>query len=145
LALLTFLPTDSDTTIVPKGTHKGSGLLWAKKYLRFEGDTVAAIGDNDQDLDMFRAANLAFAPANSSKSVREFAAAGRCKLMRQPYQRGLLEAVTQLLHSDGQLCDKCDVQLQQAHGFGLLLERLMEVAEQARFRKLSSILSWQSL
>jgi hydroxymethylpyrimidine pyrophosphatase-like HAD family hydrolase len=145
LALLTFLPTDADTTIVPKGTHKGSGLLWAKKYLRFEGDTVAAIGDNDQDLDMFRAANLAFAPANSSKSVREFAAAGGCKLMRQPYQRGLLEAVTHLLHSDGQLCDKCDVQLQQAHGFGSLLERLMEVAEQARFRKLSSILSWQSL
>jgi haloacid dehalogenase-like hydrolase len=113
--------------------------------LRFEDEPAAAIGDNDQDLDMFRAADLAFAPANSSKSVREFAAAGKCKLMRQPYQRGLLEAVAQLLHSDGQLCGKCDVHLQQAQGCGALFQRLMEVAEQSRFRKLSSILNWRSL
>lgn len=145
LALLTFLPTEADTTIVPKGINKGSGLLWAKKYLRFEDEPIAAIGDNDQDLDMFRAADLAFAPANSSKSVREFAATGRCKLMRQPYQRGLLEAVAQLLHSDGQLCGKCNVHLQQAQGCGALFQRLMEVAEQSRFRKLSSILNWRSL
>ena len=31
---LTFLTTDADTTIVPKGIDKGSGLLWAKKYLK---------------------------------------------------------------------------------------------------------------
>ncbi|MGC2526867.1 MAG: HAD hydrolase family protein [Candidatus Acidiferrum sp.] len=144
-ALLTFLPTDADTTIVPKGINKGSGLLWAKRYLRFEDEPVAAIGDNDQDLDMFRAADVAFAPANSSKAVRELAAAGKCKLMRQPYQRGLLEAVAQLLHSDGQLCGKCDVHLQQAQGCGALFQRLMEVAERSRFRKLSSILNWRSL
>jgi hydroxymethylpyrimidine pyrophosphatase-like HAD family hydrolase len=142
---LTFLPTDADTTILPKGISKGSGLLWAKKYLRLEGEPVAAIGDNDQDLDMFRVADLAFAPANSSKSVREFAAKGKCKLTRQPCQRGMLEAVKRLIHADGQLCDKCNVQLVQAHGCGALFQRLMEVAESSKVRKFSSILNWGSL
>jgi hydroxymethylpyrimidine pyrophosphatase-like HAD family hydrolase len=142
---LKVLPTYADTTILPKGVSKGSGLLWAKKYLRFEREPVAAIGDNDQDLDMFRAADRAFAPSNSSKAVRDFAAMGKCKLMRQPYQRGLLEAVTQVIHADGQLCDKCDVQLKQADGCGALFQRLMEVAESSRLRKVFSILNWGSL
>jgi hydroxymethylpyrimidine pyrophosphatase-like HAD family hydrolase len=145
LALLTFLPTHADTTIVPKDIGKGSGLLWAKKYLRFEGEPVAAIGDNDQDLDMFRAADLAFAPANSSKAVREFAATGKCKLMRRSFQKGLLDAVAQVIHPDGERCDKCDVQLKQADGCGALFQRLMEVAERPRFRKFLSILNWRNL
>jgi hydroxymethylpyrimidine pyrophosphatase-like HAD family hydrolase len=145
LQRLTFLPTYADTTIVPKGIDKGSGLLWAKKYLRLKSEPVAAIGDNDQDLNMFRAADLAFAPANSSKSVREFAATGKCKLMRQPYQRGLLDAVMQVIHGNGQLCDQCDVRLVQAHGCGALFQRLMEVAESSKVRKFSSILNWGSL
>ncbi len=145
LALLTFLPTEADTTIVPKGIKKGSGLLWARAYLGFEGEPVAAVGDNDQDLDMFRAADLAFAPANASKSVREFAAAGKCKIMRRPRQRGLLEAVRQLIHPDGQLCGKCNIQLAQAHGCGALFQRLMEVAEGSTLRKFSSILRWGNL
>ncbi len=142
---LRFLTTEADTTIVPNGVGKGSGLLWAKKYLCSEGEPVAAIGDNDQDLEMLSAADLAFAPANSSPSVREFAAAGKCKLMRQPFQRGLLEAVTQLLHSDGHLCSKCDVRLAIAPGCGALFQRLMEVAERSTARKLLSILNWGSL
>jgi hydroxymethylpyrimidine pyrophosphatase-like HAD family hydrolase len=142
---LKVLPTYADTTILPKGVSKGSGLLWAKKYLRFEREPVAAIGDNDQDLDMFRAADRAFAPSNSSKAVRDFAAMGKCKLIRQPYQRGLLDAVTQVIHADGQLCDKCDVQLKQADGCGALFQRLMEVAESSRLRKVFSILNWGSL
>jgi len=141
LQRLTILSTSADTTILPKGINKGSGLLWAKKYLRFEREPVAAIGDNDQDLDMFRAADRAFAPSNSSKSVREFAAMGKCKLMRQSYQRGLLEAVNQVIHTDGQLCDKCDVQLKQADGCGALFQRLMEVAESSKLRRFSSILN----
>jgi hydroxymethylpyrimidine pyrophosphatase-like HAD family hydrolase len=145
LALLTFLPTEADTTIVPRGLNKGSGLLWGKKHLGFEGEPVAAVGDNDQDLDMLRAADLSFAPANSSKSVHEFAAAGKCKLMRQPRQRGLLEAVSQLVHPDGQLCGSCNIQLEQAHGCGALFQRLMEVAERSTLRKFSSILNWGNL
>lgn len=142
LALLTLLPTEADTTIVPRKTNKGSGLLWAKKYLGFEADPVAAVGDNDQDLDMFRVADLAFAPANSSISVREFAAAGKCRLMRRSRQRGLLEAVNRLIHPNGQLCGKCNTSLEQAHGCGALLQRLMEVAERSTIRKFSSILNW---
>jgi hydroxymethylpyrimidine pyrophosphatase-like HAD family hydrolase len=145
LKRLSFLLTDADTTILPKGISKGSGLLWAKKYLRLGGEPVAAIGDNDQDLGMFRAADLAFAPANSSQSVRKFAAMGKCKLMRQPYQRGLLEATMQLIHAGGRLCDKCDVQLKQANGCGALFQRLMEVSESSRLRRFSSILNWRSV
>jgi hydroxymethylpyrimidine pyrophosphatase-like HAD family hydrolase len=145
LERLTFLPTYADTTILPKDISKGSGLLWAKKYLRLEDEPVAAVGDNDQDVDMFRASDIAFAPANSSRSVREFAATGKCKLMRQPYQRGLLEAVTQVLHPEGQPCDKCSVRLKQAPGCGALFQRLMEVAESSTLQKFSSILNWRNL
>jgi hypothetical protein len=139
------VPTYADTTILPNNIGKGSGLLWAKKYLRLEGEPVVAIGDNDQDLDMFRVSDLAFAPANSSESVLEFAAAAKCKLMRQPNQKGLLEAVMQVLHADGRLCDKCDVQLVQADGCGALFQRLMEVAERPKFHKFLSTLNWRSL
>lgn len=142
---LMFLPTYADTTIVPKGIGKGSGLLWVKKYLRLGSEPVVAVGDNDQDLDMLRVADLAFAPANSSKSLREFAAAGKCKLTRQPFQRGLLEAVMQVIHADGQPCEKCDVQLVQADGCGALFQALMEVAERPKFVKFSSILSRRRL
>jgi haloacid dehalogenase-like hydrolase len=145
LDCLRFLPTEADTTILPKGISKGSGLLWAKKYLRFEGEPTTAIGDNDQDLDMFRVADLAFAPSNSSQSVHEFAATGKCKLMRQPRQRGLLEAVMQLIHAGGRLCDKCDVQLKQADGCGALFQRLMAVSESSRLRRFSSILNWKNV
>jgi hydroxymethylpyrimidine pyrophosphatase-like HAD family hydrolase len=142
---LTFVPTYADTTILPNNIGKGSGLLWAKKYLRLEGEPVVAIGDNDQDLDMFRVSDLAFAPANSSESVLEFAAAAKCKLMRQPNQKGLLEAVMQVLHADGRLCDKCDVQLVQADGCGALFQTLMEVAERPKFHKFLATLNWRSL
>ncbi|MGC2465206.1 MAG: HAD hydrolase family protein [Candidatus Acidiferrum sp.] len=142
---LTFLPTCADTTIVPKGIGKGSGLLWVKNYLRFEGGPIAAIGDNDQDLDMFRTADLAFAPANSSKSVREFAAAGKCKLTKHRFQKGLLEAAMQVIHADGRRCEKCDVQLTEADGCGAVFQRLMEIAESSRLRKLSSILNRERL
>jgi hydroxymethylpyrimidine pyrophosphatase-like HAD family hydrolase len=142
---LRFLPTHADTTILPNGINKGSGLSWTKKHLRFERESVAAIGDNDQDLDMFRAADRAFAPSNSSKSVREFAAMGKCKLMHQPYQRGLLEAVTHVIHADGQLCDKCDIRLKQAGGCGALFQRLLRVAENSKLRRFFSILNWRGL
>ena len=94
---------------------------------------------------MFRAADRAFAPSNSSKSVREFAAMGKCKLMHQPYQRGLLEAVTHVIHADGQLCDKCDIRLKQAGGCGALFQRLLRVAENSKLRRFFSILNWRGL
>jgi hydroxymethylpyrimidine pyrophosphatase-like HAD family hydrolase len=142
---LTLLTTDADTTILPGGISKGSGLLWARKYLGLEGEPVAAIGDNDQDLDMFRAAELAFAPANASKSVREFAAMGKCKLTRRPHQRGLLEAVRQVVHPDGQLCDKCRIHLKQADGCGALFQTLMQVAESSKVRRFFSLMNWRNL
>jgi hypothetical protein len=65
--------------------------------------------------------------------------------MRQPNQKGLLEAVMQAIHADGQHCPKCDVRLKQADGCGSLFQKLMEVAERPKFRKFSSILNWGSL
>jgi hypothetical protein len=134
-----FLPTSADATIVPKGIDKGSGLVWTKKYLNCESEPVAAVGDNDQDLDMLRGADLAFAPANCSQSVRALAASRGCKLTRQSFQKGLLEAVMQVIHAGDQQCDKCDVQLLQAEGCGALFQSLMEIAERPTFLRFSSI------
>jgi hydroxymethylpyrimidine pyrophosphatase-like HAD family hydrolase len=138
---LMFLPTYADTTILPKGIGKRHGLLWTKEYLRSEGEPIAAVGDNDQDLEMLRAADLAFAPANCSKSVRQLAAEGGCELTRQPFQKGLLEAVMKVIHADGRLCEKCDVHLVEADGCGAMFQALMGIAELPKFLKFSSILN----
>jgi hypothetical protein len=50
-----------------------------------------------------------------------------------------------VIHADGQLCDKCDVQLKQADGCGALFQRFMEVAESSKLRKFFSIMNWGSL
>jgi hydroxymethylpyrimidine pyrophosphatase-like HAD family hydrolase len=142
---LTFISTYADTTILPKGIGKGPGLTWAKQYLGLEGEQSFAIGDNDQDLEMLRAAEIAYAPANCSKTIRELAAQGHCNMTRRSFQRGLLEAVRHVVHTDGRSCDKCQIRLSRAEGCGALVQNLMDIAEKPRALQFLTALNWRGL
>jgi len=59
---------------------------------------TAAMGDSDADLEMLRSANIAYAPMNCSAAVRGLTSVSRkSHLMRSRNQRGLLEAVVDLI------------------------------------------------
>jgi hydroxymethylpyrimidine pyrophosphatase-like HAD family hydrolase len=142
---LTYIPTDVDTTIVPKGIGKGPSLLWVKSYLELKNEPVAAVGDNDQDLEMLRTAEVAYAPANSSEIIRKLATIGQCKLTRQKSQKGLLEAARHVIHPDGRSCDKCSIQLSRAEGCGALIQTLTDFAERSGVLQFLSVLNWRGL
>ncbi len=142
---LTFIPTSVDTTVLPKGAGKGPALKQVKQYLGITNGPVVAVGDNDQDVEMLRAATIAYAPANASQSVRDLAAAGHCKLTRHPAQKGLLDAVKEVIHSDGRACEKCDPPLIRATGFGGLIQTLLEISERSRSHQLLSLFNRRRL
>jgi hydroxymethylpyrimidine pyrophosphatase-like HAD family hydrolase len=142
---LTFIPTDVDTTVLAKGGGKGPALQIVKKRLGISTERVAAVGDNDQDVEMLRIAELAYAPANASKSVRDLAAAGHCILTKRPEQRGLLEAARKVIHQDGRKCEKCDVELVRAKGFGEVMQTLLEVCERTKLEQLMALLDSERL
>jgi hydroxymethylpyrimidine pyrophosphatase-like HAD family hydrolase len=93
---LTFVQSRADTYIVQKGAGKGPALASVKAYLGGSGEPVVAIGDSAQDVDMLRAAEVAYAPANASREVRELARRGECRLTSRPLQAGLLQAAMEL-------------------------------------------------
>ena len=98
---LTIVQSQADTYIVAKGAGKGPAIASVKAYLGRASDPVAAIGDSAQDVSMLRAAEMAFAPANASREVRELVARGECRRMGLPLQAGLLEAAMSLCLAAG--------------------------------------------
>lgn len=59
--------------VLPAGATKGSALLWLMERLGRDRDTVAAIGDFDNDVSMIQAAGLGAAPADAQPCAREAA------------------------------------------------------------------------
>src|SRR5262249_13341753 len=100
---LTTIRRRNDTYLVQTGISKGSALVAVKKYLGCTSEPAVAMGGSDQDLEALETAELGYAPANCSKAVRELARRGRCRVMRQPFQRGLLAAVRDVLSRDSLL------------------------------------------
>lgn len=94
-----------DTTVVPKDVDKGSGLLALRNSVSGRDAETVAVGDSNADLQMFRVATRSFAPANIG-CAREARLLG-CKVLRHSHQRGLLEAVMQIIHPDGIRCERC--------------------------------------
>ncbi len=74
---LTFIQSQADTYIVQRGAGKGAALASVQAYLGCSGEPVAAMGDSRQDMEMLRTAEIAFAPANASREVRELVGARR--------------------------------------------------------------------
>ncbi|MGA2736234.1 MAG: HAD hydrolase family protein [Bryobacteraceae bacterium] len=98
---LTFVQSRADTYIVQKGSGKGQALASVHAYLGYSGEAVAAIGDSAPDVEMLRTAEIAYAPANASREVRELIARGECRKTSRPLQAGLLQAAMELCLAAG--------------------------------------------
>ena len=94
---LTVIARAEDTYIVQKGISKGSALRAVKEYLGCPHEPAAAMGDSEQDRDALELAEWSYAPANCAPAVRELAGRGRCRVMRRPWQQGLLAAARDML------------------------------------------------
>jgi len=118
-----------------------------KAYLGCSGEPAAAIGDSAPDVDMLRAAEFAFAPANASREVRELIARGECRRTSRPLQAGLLEAVMELClaagHSpeDATPYEEADEELEPAS----LLDELLQAADRHPVERIFSALRWRGL
>ncbi len=65
---ISFLPTDGGyLEVLKKGVDKGTALLKLADYLGIQRENVYAVGDGYNDVEMLRAANLAFVPANGDE------------------------------------------------------------------------------
>jgi hydroxymethylpyrimidine pyrophosphatase-like HAD family hydrolase len=99
---LTFHHTMIDTTIVAKEADKGTGLVALRDWVLADDAETIAVGDTEHDLAMFRTASRSFAPSNIN--CRPQARLLGCRIARYPYQRGLLEIVGKIIHSDKARC-----------------------------------------
>jgi hypothetical protein len=89
---------------VAKEVNKGTGLVALRDWVLGEAAETIAIGDQEPDLMMFRAATQSFAPANIG-CAREARLVG-CQIAGQSYQRGLLEIARTLTKLDARSCER---------------------------------------
>ena len=142
---LTFIAKPETTYVIGKGRGKGTGLLAVKRYLHCTEDPVVAMGDSDQDLEALEAADIAYAPSNCSAMVRELAGREKCRVMRHPFQRGLLAAARDLLR-DGAFSDNRDLlEPDGPSNPGDLLAALLRAADRPRHLQVLALLNRRGL
>jgi hypothetical protein len=109
-----------------------------KAYLGRASGPVAAIGDSATDVEMLRAADIAYAPANASREVRDLVARGECRLASRPLQAGLLEAAMELCRGVGPIPGDDDQPLS-------LLDDLLQVPDRHPVKRALSAMLWWRL
>jgi hydroxymethylpyrimidine pyrophosphatase-like HAD family hydrolase len=115
--------TGLDTAITAKEADKGKGLRALLSLASFTGADVAAVGDSEPDLSMFRVAGRSFAPGNVS--CRKEAELLGCRIAKSAYQPGLLEIARRIIHPDGYVCKQCrDVESSWRRDKGLFVSLL---------------------
>jgi hydroxymethylpyrimidine pyrophosphatase-like HAD family hydrolase len=119
----------SDTYIIQKESDKGRGVTFVKQYLKNDAP-VAAIGDTDQDIAMLNLSEYPYAPANCSPGIRQLAKTAACRVLKQPWQAGLLAAVHHRLSSDGiRTGSPSSLSPMPAAPMGGLMQTLLRVAD----------------
>jgi hydroxymethylpyrimidine pyrophosphatase-like HAD family hydrolase len=142
---LTAIRRQADTYIVQKGTGKGPGVLAVRRYLECTAGPVVAIGDSEWDLEALAMADASYAPANCSKRVRELARRANCRVMGEPFQRGLLAAVLDVLGNDLTPGGACLLKPTGPGSSGDLIRALLRVAERPRYRQFLAALNYRGL
>lgn len=97
---LRFICRPSSTYIVQKWLNKGKALRAVRRMVGSRSVPVTAIGDSELDIAMLRAADFAYAPANCASLLRNLEKEGKCRIVRQRFQSGLLEAVQHRLRCE---------------------------------------------
>lgn len=140
---LTFIESRADTYFVQKGAGKGQALASVQAYLGCCGEPVAAIGDSAQDVDMLRTADIAFAPANASREVRQLIARGQCRRTSRPLQAGLLEAAMEMCFAAGRQAD--DSAARRNAEPDSLLDELLRVPDRRPVERILGVLRRRGL
>jgi hydroxymethylpyrimidine pyrophosphatase-like HAD family hydrolase len=133
---LTFHHTTIDTTIVAKEADKGTGLAALRDWVLADDAETIAVGDTEHDLPMFRMASRSFAPSNIN--CRRLAQLCGCQISQFPYQRGLLEIVAKIIHSNKERCEQCAVTQTHTHRIDDLFLTVLQAADQTWTKNLAS-------
>ena len=135
---MTYFSRRTGTYIVQKGTGKGPAVQFVKQYLG-NNARLAAIGDSEDDIPMLAVCDYAYATARCSQAVQQFGKKSHCRVVKQPRQAGLLEAVRHRLQSDGVALgesSRISSRLNSDH----LIQTLLEVADRRPLQQLLAVL-----
>src|SRR5262249_6940127 len=125
---LSVIVRDADTYVVQEGIGKREGLRAVRERLGCVDEPAAAIGDSDPDLGALESVERSFAPANCAPGVRALARRGRCRVMPEPAQRGLLAAAREVVGGDAGR-RPAEGTARGATGAPELLRQLLEVGD----------------
>jgi hydroxymethylpyrimidine pyrophosphatase-like HAD family hydrolase/adenine/guanine phosphoribosyltransferase-like PRPP-binding protein len=103
---LTFFSSPIDTYIFPVEAGKGSATRKVMEQLSVPREATAAIGDSEMDLPMLDMVAKAYVPGNASNAMIHQARHQGVTVLLAPFQRGLLQAVNNLL-KDQQSNSQC--------------------------------------
>jgi len=140
---LTYVSRSSDTYIVQKRTNKGTALKAVRRLMGDPEVPVTAIGDSQHDIGMLAAAEFAYAPANCSRSIRDLAKQGRCRILNGRFQNGLFEAVQHRLEQEPVVRRKKS--RHRRAGRRGLMECLLKAADRRPLHQALSALMWWSM
>lgn len=82
--------------LTDKNICKGAGLAQTATMMRLKARDFVAIGDSENDIDLFQAAGLSFAVANAAPEVQKEADV----VLKKPFGDGFAEAVDYLIQND---------------------------------------------
>jgi len=83
------------TCIACSSTSKGTGLRVASEMIGVKPSQVAAIGDAQNDVDLFEAAGASFAVGSADQRLKDVAT----RVMSRPYGGGCADAIKEILES----------------------------------------------
>jgi hydroxymethylpyrimidine pyrophosphatase-like HAD family hydrolase len=129
---LTIHASTECTHVSAAGTGKGEGARALARILKAPCEPEAAIGDSDADREMLLATRFAYVPANGSSGMRELTRSGRARRMRHAYQRGLLDAVQDLLVDRSMDGDRIASRTHRDGAAGDLVLDLLRAADRSR-------------
>ena len=144
---LACIATSADTYIVEQGITKGTALMAVKHWLGGYEAPVVAMGDSDEDVPMFEAADSWYAPANCSRRVRALDRSRGGRIMARPKQRGFLDAAEDLLRKRGVLPGEIPRPQPPARvrTAADLLLTLLAVADRPRLPRFLATFAWHRL
>src|SRR5207247_11281688 len=128
---------------VQKGKANGPCVQFLKHDLG-NNARLAASGDSQDDIPMRAVCDYAYATARCSQVAQQFGKKSHCRVVKQPRQAGLLEAVRHRLQSDGVALgesSRISSRLNSDH----LIQTLLEVADRRPLQQLLAVLVYWTL
>ena len=144
---LRVITRDADTYFVGKNTNKGEAIQYFKNHVGYSGDSIIAIGDSDEDLEMLENVPLAFAPHNCSEGIRRMSRHGKCSIVSRPGQRGLLQVAEKIAGATGEGANSLRtkdmlakfINTYDENSFQHMMSQLLTVAESPRYKRILSL------